>query len=114
MAKYSDLRIIGAGTFGEVTECQRDTDGERFARKRLLASADRDGTTRFVREARILSKLDHPNVIRVIATHLDKPPHSFVMPLYRGSLEAELPSVFGQHDRIAKIFLGILHGMEYA
>lgn len=114
MAKYTDVRLLGSGGFGEVTECIRDFDGLRVAKKRLKADADDDAIKRFVREAKILSKLDHPSVVKVVATHLDSPPYWFAMPLYRSSLDATLPQIVGNAARIESIFGRVLAGISYA
>jgi eukaryotic-like serine/threonine-protein kinase len=114
MTRYVDQDLIGSGGFGEVWRCLRDTDNQCFAKKRLAADAGQAETDRFLREVRILSKLDHPNVVRVVATHLDKAPYWYVMPLYGGTLEARLPELRGDERRVRSVFLAILNAVEYA
>jgi hypothetical protein len=70
MAKYVDFDKIGSGGFGIVTKCKRDVDGKIFAKKKLY-SQEEDAIKRFDREVRLISSLDHPNVVRVVAKHFD-------------------------------------------
>ncbi len=70
MATFIDVRRIGKGGFGEVWRCKREADGEPFAKKKLLPNADEDSIRRFAREVRIQSKLDHPNIVKVIGQRL--------------------------------------------
>lgn len=80
---FLDTRKLGSGGFGEVWLCTRREDGEVFAKKRLLDSVDVDGIARFQREVRLLSRLDHPNIVKVVGFHLKEPPYWYVMPRYR-------------------------------
>ncbi|HOE16643.1 MAG TPA: serine/threonine-protein kinase [Syntrophorhabdaceae bacterium] len=114
MAKYTDIRKIGSGGFGVVYACRCDADGNIYAKKKLADSADRDTIKRFAREVRILSALDHPNIVQVLAKRLHKPPFYYVMPLFKRSLHAELPSLVGDRARINIIFAQILDAVDYA
>lgn len=114
MAKYRDIRLIGEGGNATVHECARDTDERRFAKKRLKPDANEETKRRFRREVRMLAKLDHPNIINVVATHLDEEPLWFVTPLYRMSLDDHLPTVLGDRSGICKIFDAVLDAVEYA
>jgi eukaryotic-like serine/threonine-protein kinase len=114
LAKYIDEDLLGTGGFGEVWRCVRDSDGQRFAKKMLAADVGEDAIERFLREVRILSKLDHPNVVKVIAKHLTDPPYWYVMPLYSGSMETALPSIRGDESRARSVFTAILDAIEYA
>ena len=78
MANYRQLNSLGHGGFGEVFVCQRKTDGETFAMKVLAAKQDNDTIARFRREVQLLSSLDHPNVVKVVAMQLDAEPLSYV------------------------------------
>lgn len=114
MAKYIDTRKLGSGGFGEVWLCTRESDGNVYAKKKLLGSVDEDGISRFQREVRLLSRLDHPNIVKVVGFHLQKSPYWYVMPRYHHTLYREVPSLIGDTQRIAEIFTAILSGMEYA
>lgn len=97
MAQFYDVRRLGSGGFGEVWACT--SGGVRYAKKKLTA-IDEDSVARFQREVRILSKLDHPNIVKVVAKRLQTSPYWYVMPLYRRSLESELP---GRHWRDVRL-----------
>lgn len=113
MAKYVNLQKLGSGGFGEVHSCRREDDGLTFAKKTLLA-ADPESEDRFRREVRMLSKLDHPHIIKVVGRRLSKSPLWYVMPLYKRSLVQEFPGIVGDEDRVRKVFDAILEGMQYA
>ncbi len=110
--EFVDGVILGNGTFGEVCICTNQD--KTFAKKKLLLTATQDAVQRFREEVRLLSKLDHPNVVRILDQKLFDRPLWYVMPLYRTSLDAELSSFPGQEHRISKVFRAILDGMEYA
>ena len=114
MARYTDESLIGTGGFGEVHRCRRDGDDQVFAKKRLQDEASDEAVGRFAREVRILSSLDHPNIVRVVGLRLSEAPYFYVMPLYRTSLRTELADVVGDEDRVRAIFSAILDGIEYA
>jgi serine/threonine-protein kinase len=64
---YEVLRFLGAGGMAEVYEARRLADDERVALKlmRPQISDDPSMVERFKREARLISLIDHPNVVQV-------------------------------------------------
>ncbi len=62
---YRVRRLLGEGGMGAVYEVERTTDGVHLAAKVLNRSPDRSDLGRFVREAQILAKLSHPNLISI-------------------------------------------------
>lgn len=66
MARFIDTKKLGSGGFGEVWLRTRQEDGGVFAKKKLLDGVDDDGIARFQREVRLLSHLDHPNLVKVV------------------------------------------------
>lgn len=113
MATYKYLNEIGSGGFGKVWKARRNEDGTEVAIKKL-ETKQADALKRFSREVRILSSLDHPNIIRVIGKRLESDSCFYVMPLYNGSLVGELPTIAKDESRISKIFGSMLNGIEYA
>ena len=114
MTRFRTLQSLGRGGFGEVFVCERHNDGKRFAMKRLLPTLDPVTIRRFKREIRLLSALDHPHIVRVVARQLDQEPYHYVMPLYRGSLRDEISTLVGDDARIATIFSAVLDAIVYA
>lgn len=113
MATYVDVRKLGSGGFGEVRLCKRKTDGTLWASKQLVV-LDPDSVNRFLREVRILSRLNHPNIIKVVGIHLNEAPYCYTMPLYAHTLLDALPTLIGDTQRISKLLLSILDALEYA
>ncbi len=113
MVRYRDLTSIGHGGFGEVWKCIREEDDQEFAKKQLIVN-DPSAKERFQKEVRILAKLDHPNIVPIIARRLKEEPLWYVMPLYSHSLASEITKLPGDLLRIRKLFGAILDGMEYA
>jgi serine/threonine protein kinase len=114
MAKYTDLTQIGSGGFGKVFACRCDADGQTYAKKCLDAPADSDEARRFAKEVRILSALDHPHIVKVLGKRLETHPFFYIMPLYKRSLRAELPSLVGDVRRVDVIFSRLLTAIEFA
>jgi len=113
MASYKDDKRLGSGGFGEVWRTIRKEDEEAFAKK-ILTNHTPDALKRFQREVRILGKLDHPRIVKVVAMRLREAPYWYIMPLYKRSLRAEFPGIVGDENRIATIYSQILEGMQYA
>ncbi|MEJ7604346.1 MAG: serine/threonine-protein kinase, partial [Kofleriaceae bacterium] len=67
IAEYVVERFLGAGAMGSVYEGRHPVIGKRVAIKLLRAelAATPEGAERFVREARAVNQIDHPNVIDV-------------------------------------------------
>lgn len=63
--RYRITREVGQGAMGVVYEVERLRDGRRLAAKVLTARSDKLAMTRFVREAQILARLDHPNLASI-------------------------------------------------
>lgn len=67
LGKYELLRRLGEGGMGEVWQA-RDTQLQRYVAIKLLRTDlrdDPDFSTRFMREARLVAALHHPNIIQI-------------------------------------------------
>jgi integrase len=62
---YKVIRTLGKGAMGSVFEVERTTDQQRLAAKVLSEQSDRTALLRFAREAQILARLDHPNLVAI-------------------------------------------------
>lgn len=114
MTRFKDGSKIGQGGFCEVWRCIRVADDSTYAKKVLIQDDDVDNIKRFRREVRILSSLNHPNVVKIIDKALGDKPLYYVMPLYKDSLRSIMISVIGNPTRIRSIYSSILAGVEYA
>ncbi len=64
IGKYELVEEIGSGGYGKVYK-GFDPLIKRFVAIKTCASADREVRERFLREAEISGKLDHPNIVRI-------------------------------------------------
>jgi len=62
---YRIVCLLGTGASGVVVEVERITDNKHLAAKVLTKATDQAGLIRFLREAQILSRLDHPNLVAI-------------------------------------------------
>lgn len=96
---YRVVRSIGRGGMGVVYEVERTTDGRRLAAKVLGSNPDRTALGRFAREAQILARLCHPNLISIF--DIDVTSHGLLfiaMELVDGSSLWQLRTSFGDKD----------------
>lgn len=94
---YLVLATIGSGAMGTVFEVERVTDRRRFAAKVLTEARKKTALLRFAREAQILCRLDHPNLISIVDIDVTKDGVVFlVMELVRGSVLKQFRDRFGQ------------------
>lgn len=112
MTTYKNIRRLGGGGFGDVFECE--TADKKIFAKKVLKSTDPDDISRFLKEVRILSALDHPNIVKVTAKYLTAAPYSFIMPKYNCSLQDCFPDIIADEKRIVLVFTAILNAVDYA
>lgn len=110
------IREIGAGAFG-IVNLVRDETGAQFACKTFnapkLAGIDPgDLRTRFEREVRYQSEIEHENVVEIVSSDLQSDPPSFCMHVADCSLADELAAdrTLGGDPRRA--LFDILSGVE--
>ena len=84
--KYRVTKLLGTGGMGSVFQAQHLTLGVDVALKVMHAhvAADPDVARRFGREARAISIIDHPNVVRIMDFGVDDAVPYIVMELLRG------------------------------
>ena len=82
---YTVVRELGRGGMAVVYAVTRDRDGAPLALKLLLpSSSESDVTARFEREFRALSRLEHPNVLKVYESGVSAGRPYFVMERLEG------------------------------
>ena len=75
LGRYRLLKELGAGGMGSIFLCAPlDDANARLALKviRTAAAADRVAIRRFVREARVMAALDHPNIVHLVDAWSDR------------------------------------------
>ena len=65
VGRYKVVRKIGEGAMGVVHEVERTADGRHLAAKFMPQLSDKKSLLRFMREAQILTRLQHPNLIGI-------------------------------------------------
>ncbi|MGP0032523.1 MAG: serine/threonine-protein kinase [Acidimicrobiales bacterium] len=86
--RYRLIRVLGHGGMSDVYEA---TDGERHTTVavKIVRSADAGLARRLAQEARALSRLDHPGLVRLLDTGMAHGQAYLVMELVSGSTLAE-------------------------
>ncbi|MBS2016998.1 MAG: protein kinase [Deltaproteobacteria bacterium] len=64
--RYRIVKRLGVGGMGAVYEVERIVDGRHLALKALSGGGDSYARARFAREAQIVAKVKHPNVIEIV------------------------------------------------
>lgn len=110
--QFSNLQPIGApGGFGQVYKCN-DENGIIFALK-MLIKFEGEASLRFDREVRIMSRLQHPNIIKVIASNLQVMNKFYVMPLYSQSLLQLIPTIAQNSYEQYRVITTLLNAVSY-
>ena len=93
---YRVIHVLGEGGMGVVYEVERTTDHQRLAAKVLRTNPDRPAAGRFVREAQILARLKHPNLLSIADIDITSTGVLFiVMELVIGLSLGQLRHMFG-------------------
>jgi serine/threonine-protein kinase len=74
--KYSINRQISSGSFGTIYEILSEEDNKIYALKELT-NMDNVSKQRFEREVKILSELDHPNIVKIFYWNVGGDPPKF-------------------------------------
>jgi serine/threonine-protein kinase len=84
--KYQIERLLGAGGMGQVFEATHRVTGKGFAVKWMLPelSKSKDSVWRFIREAQVAGRFEHPNVVEVYDVGEERGSFYMVMELLRG------------------------------
>jgi hypothetical protein len=110
--RYEIARRLGEGGAGIVYEVRRVADGERLALKLLHASADTTDMARFAREAQVIAKLDHPNVVRIVDVDVNSTGFFYiVVELVRGRSLREHRTRYGDVRWALRVLSQIADGL---
>jgi PAS domain S-box-containing protein len=94
--RYRIITLLGQGAMGDVYEVERMSDGRHFAAKILRIKPNSHTMVRFAREAQMLARLRHPNLIAIVDVDITEDRVAYiVMELARGTSLAELGRYYG-------------------
>ena len=101
--KYTINRQISSGSFGTIYEILSQEDNKIYALKELT-NIDTVSKERFEREVKILSELDHPNIVKIFYWNVGGDPPKFapyyVMEYLSGSsLKDYMAEKFGNDEK---------------
>jgi tRNA A-37 threonylcarbamoyl transferase component Bud32 len=118
LSSYQGLKLIARGGMAEIYRATSPTNGKTVAIKILPATLATDDQfrRRFLREAEIISGLDHPNIVRVIDFGDENGAYYIVMEYLTGP---DLSNLLKQEKQIAlpatlTMLKGIGDALDYA
>jgi serine/threonine-protein kinase len=116
--RYQIIRKIGQGSVGTIYLASRTADGLLVALKQIrsnMAGNERE-LKRFLREAEILKRLSHPNIVACLDTGHTKGYPYFVMEYVPGTDAGQIVKTQGSVDiaRGVRLICDVLEGLEYA
>ncbi len=118
ISSYQNLKLIGHGGMAEVYRATDSTGRGNVAVKILRAAlaGDEQFQKRFMREAEIVSRLEHSNIVKVMDFGMEKNSYYIVMELLSGP---DLSTLLKQEKRIPLsntigLLRGIADALDYA
>jgi serine/threonine-protein kinase len=118
LSSYRGLKLIGRGGMAEVYCATSPTNGRMVAIKVLPAAlaGDEQFRKRFLREAQIISGLEHPNIVRILDFGDENGSYYIVMEFLSGS---DLNYLLKQQKQIAlpeiiSLLRGVANALDYA
>jgi tRNA A-37 threonylcarbamoyl transferase component Bud32 len=118
LSSYYDLKLIGRGGMAEVYRATSQTRNKVVAVKILRATLanDEQFRRRFMREAQIISGLEHPNIVNVIDFGDENGAYYIVMELLSGP---DLSELIRQEKQITlpntiAMLRGVANALDYA
>jgi eukaryotic-like serine/threonine-protein kinase len=109
----------GSGGFGNV-DIMEDANGNRYARKTfsvnqpggLSPEMTENVKKRFIREAQIQSKINHPNIVSVHSMDIASDPPSYIMELATSTLAEDIAVDKSLGGNYLSAVMDILAGLE--
>lgn len=111
-APYTPIRLIDKGGFGAVWEAREGNSAETIAVKILNPDLTDAPRTRFRREVRLQSQLEHENVQPILDYDVDSLTLWYATPLAAGNLDDALPAL--SEAEALTLFEDCLLGMAFA
>jgi eukaryotic-like serine/threonine-protein kinase len=115
-AGYKIGRVIGRGGMGEVVSAQDGRIGREVAIKRMRnPTPNAEALARFLREARIQARLDHPAIVPVHELGVDETGRPyFTMKRCAGITLSRLIADGGSYHRMLRAFVDICLAVDFA
>jgi tRNA A-37 threonylcarbamoyl transferase component Bud32 len=118
LSSYRNLKLIGHGGMAEVYRATDSTGRGNVAVKVLRAALaeDEQFQKRFMREAEIVSKLEHPNIVRIMDFGQERSSYYIVMELLSGP---DLNHLLKEEKRLSlsntvSMLRGVADALDYA
>ncbi len=115
--EYELIELLGSGSFGEVWKA-RDTNLNKFVAIKLPREQNftTQATDLFLREARIMATLDHPNIVRVLRVIHRPDVTAIVMEYVTGAtLSARLENFpFDDPRQAASFWIKVVEAVQHA
>jgi WD40 repeat protein/serine/threonine protein kinase len=114
--KYQIESQLGEGGMGIVYLATHLSDGAKVAVKFLSADMTNDSTAlaRFQREARLLARLKHPNILTLHGYGVDREPYIAMDYISGGDLNSLLRSEYLENEVILQLIEQIASALDYA
>ncbi len=111
--RFESQKSIGSGGYGEVFLARHES--LQVAVKLVHSTEDYDKVFRIIMEAKILSKLNHPNVLSLYGMYFSSSGrYGLILPfLSGGSLHDSIKKRKLSTNKIVKISIGISNGLRY-
>lgn len=110
---YTEEEEIVEGGQGNVEIITNSISGEVYACKHLLDPRDSEAVDRFLKEIKIIRKMDHPNVIKVLDSGSDLRGPYYCMPKYSNNLSDYLEEgLFQDFSKQFRILAQIIAGVK--
>lgn len=122
---YSIVQSLGKGGMGEVFLAKDPACSRQIALKRVRPELKLNKTiqSRFLREAKVASALNHPSIVPILSLHTAPPDIYYTMPfvegvtlrqiLRSGKKEEEIHPVRNSIPALARIFLQVCEAVAY-
>jgi serine/threonine protein kinase len=121
LSDYTVLDKIDQGAMGEIFKARHKTRNQTVAIKTILSEEpDEEDILRFQREAKVLSQLDHPNIVRILDMGHEGNHSHIIMEYVKGSTLQELIDDFIKNKRmnppldwVIKLFTQLANALNY-
>ena len=114
---YELVNCIATGNVSQVWEVRGVTSGKSYAMKLLLPEAltDNEQKRTMRHEASVMSKLEHPNIVQFVESHIARKQAYIIMELFRSvNLKALLRSdLHATHLRIKRVMECVTQALAY-